>query len=231
MHTLAIIPARGGSKGVPQKNMREVGGKPLVVWTILAAKACLLVNDCYVSTDDPHIASIAEDWGCQVIHRPFDLASDSAPMDGVVRHAISTIEAHRSQAYDIFLLLQPTSPMRTHNDIEQSLLLFMHTNAASVVSVYKVEDNHPQRMYRINDQGFLIPCMQRATITRRQDLPAVFHRNGAIYACRMHLARETGGLLLHEPLMPYIMPMERSINIDNEQDILLANILLNTKQL
>ncbi len=225
MRTLAIIPARGGSKGVPRKNIRLVGGKPLIAWSILAARACPLVTDCFVSTEDAEIAAVSREWGARVLSRPDDLAGDVAAMDGVVRHALAEAETRGACEYDIFLLLQPTAPMRTGDDISEALGLFGNPETASVVSVYKVEDHHPQRMYLRDAQGMLVPLLGEATTVRRQDLPAVYHRNGAIYACRAHLARQTGRLL-HDPLAPYVMPSGRSVNIDNEQDILLADILL-----
>lgn len=224
MNVLSIIPARGGSKGVPRKNLRLVGGKPLIAWSVLAAKASRYAAHCYVSTEDAEIAEVARAWGAEVMARPAELAGDRTPMAEVIRHAVQVGEANRDRPYDYVLLLQPTAPMRQAGDIDGALEILIQSNADSVVSVYRVEDAHPARMYLIQE-GVLEPFCTEPPGALRQDLPAVYHRNGAIYACTRRLIVEEGRLLGGR-LLPYIMPKSRSVNIDDLQDLIIADCLM-----
>jgi len=221
---LTIIPARGGSKGVSRKNVRTVGGKPLIAWTILAAKASRLGRTCYVSTEDDEISTVAQRWGTDVISRPHYLADDSTPMIDVIRHALDVCEARAGSAFDYIMLLQPTAPMRKSEDIDAAADILQQSAADSVISVYRVEDAHPARMYRIID-GLLEPFSNEHTVSLRQDLPVLFHRNGAIYICKRRLITEESRLWGGR-IYPYIMPKSRSVNIDDEQDLMLADYLL-----
>ncbi len=222
MRVLGIIPARGGSKTVPRKNIRLVGGKPLIAYTIQAARESRSISCLVTSTEDDEIAGICTGLGCEVVKRPAELAGDDTPTLPVVQHVFQVLES-RDEKFDYGVLLQPTSPLRTGEDIDKALTILDETGADSVVSVYQVRDHHPARMYRLVD-GRLVPYGAEATFQRRQDLPAVYHRNGAIYAFRRGLPdRNT---LLGEDIRPYIMTEERSLNIDNENDLLLADLLL-----
>lgn len=228
MNVLTIIPARGGSKGVPGKNLRSVGGKPLIAWSILAAQASRYAADYFVSTEDVEIAAVAREWGAEVMVRPAELAGDRTPMADVVRHAVQVREVGRERPYDHVLLLQPTAPMRQADDIDGALETLIQSNADSVVSVYRVEDAHPARMYLIKD-GVLEPFCTEPSGALRQDLPAVYHRNGAIYACTRRLIVEVGRLWGGR-LLPFIMPKLRSINIDDMQDLMIADWLMSRKE-
>lgn len=221
---LTIIPARGGSKGILCKNIRLVAGKPLIAWSVEAAKASCYVQTLYVSTDDPEIANVAKDCGADVLKRPKELAGDRTQMIDVILYVLDQCEALHATTYDYFLLLQPTAPMRTGGDIDAALETLLTSGADSVISVYKVEDVHPARMYMIKDD-YLEPFYQEPVGSLRQDLPAVYHRNGAIYACKRQLLVEQGRLWGGR-IMSYIMPKERSTNIDDEQDLLIADFLL-----
>ena len=221
---LTIIPARGGSKGVPRKNIRLVGGKPLIAWSIEAAKASPMVGDLFVSTDDDEIADVAREWGAVALPRPDELAGDRTPMIDVVKHALHECEKRRGNPYDYFLLLQPTAPMRNAQDVDGALLTLVESGADSVVSVYSVDDAHPARMYLIKND-LLEPFCQEPSGSLRQDLPKVYHRNGAIYACTRRLIAEEGRLWGGR-IAPYIMPKERSINIDDMQDLAIADYLM-----
>lgn len=219
MRVLGIIPARGGSKGVPRKNVRPLGGKPLICHSIDAARSAKSVTQFLVSTDDPEIASVSRAAGAEVLDRPASLAQDSTPMPDVIHHVID----ERGKGFDILLLLQPTCPQRTTEDIESALALFSDAEVQSVMSVYQVEDHHPGRMYR-SENGRLAPLFPEWIAARRQDLPPIFHRNGAIYACRVGHFQRTGFLWDERPA-PYIMPRSRSLNIDDPFDFEIAEFI------
>lgn len=220
---LGIIPARGGSKGVPRKNIRSVAGKPLIAYTIGAAKGSQLLTYFVTSTDDREIAAVAEELGSPALMRPPELAADDTPMLPVVQHALAVLEPDMGR-YDYVVILQPTTPQRTASDIDAALTLLIASGADSVVSVYQVTDHHPVRMYRLV-QGRLVPYGSEPPDRLRQALPPLYHRNGAIYACRRALVEEQG-TLIGPDTRPYIMSRERSINIDDELDLAFANFLL-----
>lgn len=213
-----MIPARGGSKGVPRKNIRLLGGRPLIAWTIQAALDSRSVSRVIVSTDDPEIAEVALRWGADVpFIRPAELSGDDAPGDAPFRHAVKEIPDHR-----LAVLLQPTSPFRTAADIDACVALV--APARSAVSVCAVS-KHPAWMFTVDDKGLqpILPAMSETT--RRQDLPAVYALNGAIYA--MTTADLNAEARLVGPgTQAHIMSAERSIDIDTELDLQLAGALL-----
>lgn len=221
---LGLIPARGGSKGVLRKNIRLVAGKPLIAYSIVAALQSGCLNPIIVSTDDDEIAQVSASWGAEILIRPPELAGDETPMIAVVRHVIEQLEQEREMRFDYCVLLQPTAPMRTAQDIQLAVNILKNTGADSVVSVYKVGDHHPSRMYRIEDEK-LMPLQSEPPNRLRQSLPPVYHRNGAVYAFQRGLL-ERADTLIGENVRPYIMPEERSVNIDNEVDLLLVDLLL-----
>ncbi len=220
---LGIIPARRGSKGVPRKNIRLIANRPLIAYTIEAARGSKLLTHFVTSTDDTEIAAIAGELGSLVLMRPPELAADDTPMLTVVDHALRILEPKMGR-YGYVVVLQPTTPLRTASDIDAALNLLIESGADSVVSVYEVGDHHPARMYRLVD-GRLVPYASEPPDRLRQKLPAVYHRNGAIYACRRALIGEQG-TLIGPNTRPYIMPRERSINIDDELDLAFADFLL-----
>jgi CMP-N-acetylneuraminic acid synthetase len=219
---LGLIPARGGSKGVPRKNICLVADLPLIAYTIEAAKKSRLLTDFVTSTEDPEIATIAKELGSTVLTRPTHLAANDTPLLRVVRQALEVLEPVKGR-YDYFIVLQPTSPQRTEVDIDAALRLLVESHADSVVSVYQVEDHHPARMYKLID-GKLVPYEKEPPERLRQQLAPVYHRNGAIYACRRSLIDEQN-TLTGLNTRPYIMPRERSINIDDELDLAFADFL------
>ena len=221
---LGLIPARGGSKGVLRKNIRLVAGKPLISYSITAALKSGRLSPVVVSTDDMEIAEISTLFGAEVLMRPEELAGDETPMISVVCHVIDQLENKRGIRFDYCVLLQPTAPMRTAEDINSAVDILVNTGADSVVSVYKVEDHHPSRMYRIEDER-LIPLQSEPQNRLRQSLPPVYHRNGAVYAFQRGLL-DRMNTLIGPDVRPYIMPEIRSVNIDNEVDLLLADLLL-----
>lgn len=222
--TLAIIPARGGSKGVPRKNIRNVAGKPLIGWSIDAAKKSELITTFYVSTDDTEISDVAKACGSNVILRPEELAQDKTPMIPAIQHACEYAESIHGK-FDYIVLLQPTAPQRITEDIDSSIQLLEGDNKIdSVVSVYLVEDTHPSRMYTIENE-VLKKYADEPTGALRQDLEAVYHRNGAIYACRRDVLM-VEGKLIGDNCAPFIMPKERSGNIDDMMDLHITELML-----
>ncbi|MCB2226142.1 MAG: acylneuraminate cytidylyltransferase family protein [Desulfarculaceae bacterium] len=225
---LAVIPARGGSKGVPRKNIREVGGKPLIAWTIECALAARhLFHRVIVSTDDPETAEISRGYGAEVpFMRPADLAADKSPTLPVLRHAVDFVENQDGLTLDWVMLLQPTAPLKEPADLEAALELARAGGCDSVISVVRVFDVHPVLMKRIED-GLLQPfCVEEAEGTRRQDYsPPAYMRNGAIYLTRRAVLMEQGSIWGRR-IRPYVMPEERSLSIDNEWHIKMADVVL-----
>lgn len=217
MRILGIIPARGGSKGVPGKNIKPLAGKPLIVHTIEPALASAL-TDVIVTTDDEQIASVARAAGAQVpFVRPAHLANDTTKSLDVAIHALQAME-EQNGSYDAAMLLQPTAPFRTVADINEAIrLLEANPDADSVISVVDVQGHHPARMkYIVN--GILVdpPFAEAHENQNRQELTPMYIRNGAIYLTK----RET--LLQHsykgKMCLALLMPEQRSANIDTLND-------------
>lgn len=220
--TFALIPARGGSKGIPRKNVKLLAGKPLIAWTIEAALASPGVDAVVVSTDDAEIAGVARHAGAQVpFMRPPEFARDDSPGIAPVLHAIDQLPD-----YDAVLLLQPTSPLRTTSDIDACLALAAARSAMSVVSVCEPA-THPCWTYSLTDRGTLTPLMQAPMPSRRQDLPPVYALNGAMYFADVGWLRTTGTLVSAETIA-YVMPHARSVDLDTPFDWLFAETLLRT---
>jgi CMP-N,N'-diacetyllegionaminic acid synthase len=176
-----------------------------------------------VSTDDLEIESVAKSLGAEVNRRPKHLAQDDTPAPPVVAQLLQELDPNHC-LFDSVIYLQPTTPLRTAADIDAALELFEQTNADSVVSVYRVDDHHPARMYRL-ESGRLIPYDHEPVGRLRQQLPAVYHRNGAIYVCKRSIV-DGQQTLIGPDVRPYVMPRDRSVNIDDELDLVIADILL-----
>lgn len=210
---LAIITARGGSKGLPRKNVLPLAGRPLIGWSIAAALASDAVGRVVVSTDDPEIAAVARACGAEVpFLRPAELASDTASSLDVLRHALT-----ECLGPDHFVLLQPTSPLRVAADIDAAWQKMQATGAASCVSVCETSES-PWLMYLKSDDGQLSRLLaEPANGLRRQDLPTAYRLNGAIYLARRDWFLGTGRLIDADTLA-YVMPPERSVDIDTRAD-------------
>jgi CMP-N,N'-diacetyllegionaminic acid synthase len=232
-HTiLAVIPARGGSKGVPHKNIRIVGGKPLMAYTIELALAMRnYLHRVIVSTDDTEIARIAEQYGAEApFLRPPELAGDHISMVPVLQHAVRHIEQQDGIHLDWILLLQPTVPFRSQGDIQEVLGLGQKGGCDSVISVVQVFATHPILMKRIEKDLLLPYCIEEEEGTRRQDYqPPAYMRNGAFYLTRRDILMVTGSIW-GQKIRPYVMPPERSVNIDSEMDLKLVEAMLREKQ-
>jgi CMP-N-acetylneuraminic acid synthetase len=228
MKLLAIIPARGGSKGVPRKNVRLLNGRPLISYSIAAAQAATVVDRIVVSTEDAEIADICRSLGAEVVVRPAALAADDTPTRDVLEHVVAGL-ADEGYRPDAVLTLQPTSPLRTGRHIDEAVSLFAaYPDADSLVSCVEVPHVfHPLSIMRKNASGFLEPYLPQVQPTRRQDKEAVFARNGAaIYITRTGRLKDYvfGGKLL-----PYMMDPDSSVDIDTLDDFAVAERLLQTR--
>lgn len=225
---LAVIPARGGSKGVERKNIRSVGGKPLIAYTIQMAGA--IQHRLYrtvVSTDDPEIATVARRWGADVpFLRPAELARDRVPTLPVLQHAVGFVEEQDQTKIDWVLLLQPTTPFRSIEDIDASLALAEQGDCDSVISVVQVYAEHPIFIKRIESNRLVPFNLEEKEGTRRQDChPPAFIRNGAVYLTRRDIIMNANSIW-GKVIRPYVMPPERSVNIDGELDLMLAQAIM-----
>lgn len=224
MRVLAIIPARGGSKGLPGKNIKPLCGKPLICYSIDVARS--VVDDCdiCVTTDDNSIIQTVESYGLKVpFVRPADLASESATTNDVLLH---TLDFYKGQGleYDVILLLQPTSPLRTLEQVQNAIDLYDPTYDM-VVSVR--ESHSAAVLCHDNCEGFLTPTLTNAQ--RRQDAPTYYEYNGAIYVINVARLKEKGMSGFNKE-KKYVMPLENSIDIDNLIDFRLAELLLADKE-
>jgi len=223
---LTIIPARGGSKGIFGKNIIDFCGKPLIAWTIDEALKSSYIDLVIVSTDDPLIASVSEKYGAKVpFTRPKELATDTATSSSVILHALEWFSKNEKTEYPVFILLQPTSPLRNYKHIDEALEIFVkHPEAKSLVSVREVID-HPAWMKIINAGNFLENYEKEDNyITRRQDLPGLYMLNGAVYIMRSEDFRKDKTFFVPE-CFPYIMDEKTSIDIDSKLDLKLAEII------
>ena len=218
---LAIVPARGGSKRLPRKNVLPLNGKPLIAWTIEAGLRSNYIDKLIVSSDDSEILEIARDSSVETIKRPSHLAKDDTPTFDAVEHALITIQTR----FDILILLQPTSPLRNETHIDQALNLMMNKKANAIVSVSAAE--HPPLWTNIlpdddNMESFL---ENNISNIRSQDLPNFFRINGALYICRTKQFLDEKSFFLKNNIFAYRMSRRDSIDIDVELDLKLADLI------
>ena len=226
-HILGVIPARGGSKSVPHKNLAPLNGKPMMVYTIEAAKNSHLLTHFVVSSEDERIIQVARQYGAPApFVRPAELATDEAPSLPVVQHAVREMEARENVVFDYVVLLQATSPLRTGTDIDAALEKLIRTGADSVVSVVRIAHHHPTRMRFIEDDLLvMLPMGEAKEMQRRQDLPPVYIRNGAIFATRRSVVMDQNSML-GKVSRPYVMPESRSANVDTKFDFLVVEVMM-----
>ena len=224
-----IITARGGSKGIPHKNILPLAGKPVIAWTIEAARQSPSVQRVLVSTDDEETARISVEWGAEVpFMRPAELAQDDTSHIAVMLHALRWLAEHEEAQPDYIMLLQPTSPLRTADDIEAAIQLAVDKDAASVIGVSH-SIKHPYRAKGIAPDGTLAEFMTiplpGTSETRRQAFPDAYDVNGAIYLVRREVLLDQH--TFQPPrTFPYIMPPQRSLELDQPWDLYLMNIIL-----
>lgn len=224
MKVLGIITARGGSKGVPGKNLKLLAGKPMLAYTIEAAQTCAALDRVILSTEDAAIAEMGRSLGCEVpFIRPAELSRDDTLHLPVIQHAAAWMRDHANYAPDAVMVLQPTSPLRTAGDIDAAIALLESSGADSVLSVSEVPAHaHPMRALRLDadDRAVLFATGRpvRERINRRQDLPEAWVMNGAIYACRIEALFAAEPSLYGDQVVAYRMPANRSISIDDMDD-------------
>jgi CMP-N-acetylneuraminic acid synthetase len=226
LRVLGLIPARGGSKGVPRKNVRLLRGKPLVQYTIEAAAGALRLAHTILSTDDEEIAAVGRACGVDVpFIRPATLAGDAAPMLPVVQHALAWFE-QRGTGFDAVCLLQPTNPLRPPALIDRCIERLEESGADSVVTILPVPaEYNPHWVYFQDAAGALRLSTGEATpIARRQDLPAAFHRDGSVYVARSEVV--ANGSLYGPRTVGVVVAPEDSVNIDEPADWDLADARL-----
>lgn len=211
---LGVIPARGGSKGIPRKNLYSLAGRPLIQYTLDAAFKSKL-SDFIISTDDRDIAACYEGH----VMRPKELANDDTPMLPVVQHAVKAYEKRFKNAVDAVMVLQPTSPLRLAEDIDKSIEKFVNSGADSLVSVYG--GIHPVKSYDENGKPFL------EQVPYDKHRHKCWTRNGAIFIARRNLL-DSGRLIGYSPAF-YVMPKSRSVDVDDYEDLLVCECLLSCK--
>ena len=221
---LAIIPARGGSKRLPRKNILNLCGKPLISWSIEAGLKSKYIDKVVVSSDDTEILNISNELKVQVIKRPDELASDTSTSFDAVKHAIDNLES-----YEYILLLQPTSPLRNENHIDKAIEILEEKNADAVVSV--CEMNHNLLLSNTLDdslsmEGFISDNLLN---NRRQDLKKHYRLNGAIYLCKTDKLLKEKSFFLKKNIFAYVMNSNNSIDIDRKEDFELASLYLSQK--
>jgi CMP-N-acetylneuraminic acid synthetase len=221
---LGIITARGGSKGIPGKNLKGLAGRPLLAYTVDAARDSGALDRVILSTEDAAIAEAGRALGCEVpFTRPAELSKDETPHLPVIQHATQWMRDHAGYQPDAVMILQPTSPLRSADDIAGAARLLESSNADSVVSVTEVSAHaHPMRMLRVDERGhatlFATGEPVRRRINRRQDLPQAWVMNGAIYACLTRVLFAAEPSLYGDRVAAFAMPAERSVSIDDFED-------------
>ncbi len=226
--TIAIIPARAGSKRVPNKNLKCLMGKPLIAWTIESALRSSLIQGVCVSSDSQRILDVARELGAQPIERPSELATDTACTDAVIFHAIDQLKLDDT---DLVILLQPTSPLRALEDINGALALFDDSYVDGVVSVCECEHS-PLWSNTLSPNGSMKGFISGDLLsTRSQDLPTYFRLNGAIFSYRVGAYKQNGGRFYNDKTYAYRMSSIRSVDIDVEDDFEYANYLATRRNL
>jgi len=227
---LGLITARGGSKGIPRKNIVPLGGKPLIAWTIESAINSSVLDRVIVSTDNNEIADIAQKWGAEVpFIRPTELAEEDSPHVDVLLHAIRWLHENEEYFPEFLMLLQPTSPLRTTEDIEKSFALAIERKADCVISVQE-SLSHPYTVMQVSEDQklseFLMSPKDAGVYQSRQLRPEFYSLNGAIFLFRVDALIEKP-MVYPELTFTYVMPEERSLDVDTSWDLHIANLILN----
>ena len=218
MKVVAIIPARSGSKGIPNKNLKDVGGKPLIAWSIEAAIESKSIDKIVVTSDGDAILKASSKYAeVTLLKRPEELAQDHTPTAPVITHALETLGIN-PDTFDYLILLQPTSPLRTAVDIDLAFEAISTSKSNCLISVVEPE-HHPLKSFKTNEKGYLEGLVNNEyPFTPRQELPKVFQPNGAIYIIKTSefLQRKT---FFTEETIAFEMSQEKSIDIDTVEDI------------
>lgn len=225
---MAIIPARGGSKGLPGKNIKLLSGKPLIGWTIEQARKSRYVDEIFVSTDSTEIARVSEEFGVKVPHlRPDYLASDGASSMDVISHVISHYEANGSY-FDFIILLEPTSPLRKENDIDLAIG-FLHEDetADGIISLGEVHMEHPSIVKKIDSSGRIVPYIENVKkISQRQQAEKSYFPYGVIYMIRTEVFNREKSLYTNN-IIPYFIERWQNYEVDDIYDFIAIESILN----
>lgn len=223
MNICTIITARGGSKGIPRKNIKLLNGKPVIAYSIEPSISSGLIKNTYVTTEDSEISEVSKEYGAEIINRPSHLSEDTSTSVDVILHALDYLEKNNDLP-DFFVLLQPTSPLRSKEDIENAIYLFTKNECDALISVCEID--HTSMLSLTIENNFLKPtCDENFLNTRRQELPNYYCPNGAIYIITPKSLRKNK-TFYPKRTIPYIMPKERSVDLDTEFDFKLAEFLL-----
>lgn len=220
LSVLAVIPARGGSKGLPRKNLLPLAGKPLMAWTIEATLASAYVDRVVLSSENQEIIEAGRQWGCDIpFPRPTELASDTARTIEVLHHLLRNLD----RQYNLVVQLQPTSPFRNALDINAALEYCLAAQAPACVSVCRVEKS-PHWTFSLSDKGTMSPIIPLPRgKSRRQELTDFFELNGAIYLAQSEWIAQRDSFLSKDTV-GYVMPAERSLDIDTAEDLAIAEM-------
>lgn len=225
MNILGIIPARGGSKGVPKKNIRQLSGKPLVHYSIIRGLESELLTHLYLSTDSEEIIEKCKDFKKLKIHkRPAHMAQDTSPTSEAVLHLLNLAEKENQIIYDYILILQPTSPLRFKGEIDKAIKAVSLGDCNSLISVCSDEDMHPARMYHV-DQSLLVPLDPELETKRRQELKPVYFRDGSYYIVKAEAFKATEIIML-KPSYAFERDSTYLVNIDSMRDLMIAEVML-----
>ena len=227
---LAVIPARGGSKGVPRKNIKPLNGKPLIAYTIESASKSRLITKCVVSTEDTEIAEVSKKCGGEVVMRPPELARDDSPTFDTLKQVLDHFQK-KGQTFDILILLEPTSPMRKHDDIDKAIQLFIDNwdKADALVSLGEVQLENPFITKKVVD-GYLEPIIPAdKNITRRQELPKAYFPYGVIYLSKVETLLKTK-TFYQERTIPYYIERWQNYEIDDICDYYCIEAIMKAKK-
>lgn len=230
---LGLIPARGGSKGLPKKNIKLLSGKPLITWTIEQALASKYLDKIVVSTDDEQIAGISRKYGAEVpFMRPKEMARDNSPTINAILDVLNRLEKS-GQKFDFIVLLEPTSPLRETNDIDKCIeLLLNNKSAKSIVSIAHLESSHPEFNVIIDKNTGFIKKRNGNTdfkVLRRQDLPDIYFFEGTVYISETENLKITK-TFYHESTLAYVVPRWKSLEIDVLQDFICVEALFDARR-
>jgi N-acylneuraminate cytidylyltransferase/CMP-N,N'-diacetyllegionaminic acid synthase len=227
---IAIIPARSGSKGLPDKNIKDLLGKPLLSWSVDVALECKYIDEVIVSTDSVHYAEIAKSYGANVpFIRPAEFATDTASRKDVIKHALDFFTA-QGKSFDYVVFLEPTSPLRTVDDLNAAIveLIDNHNGAEAIVGVSMLESFHPAFLIKLKN-GFLdfLEDAQKSTVLRRQDLEKFYFYEGSLYISEVdkYLQKE----FYHDKTLGYVVPRWKSLEIDEIEDFIMIEALMKYK--
>jgi len=231
---LAVIPARAGSKGLPGKNIKKLLGKPLILWSVEAAKQCKYIDDIYVSTDSNEIADIVKQSGISVPSlRPNNLATDNSSSIDVVIFSIDDAQKKFNKVYDLVVLLEPTSPLRDYSDISSALEELVATNnAKAITGLGIIEDHHPEFIVSLSKDGFHKPYVERKETSghlRRQDISKLYFHEGSIYISYIDYFKKVKSFYT-EKTIGYIVPKWKSLEVDDIYDFIMIEAIMKKKQ-